>query len=92
MAEYKGSITAQISESTLEYTSQVEGMALSKWGFNKADIEKALAELQEYRDTGPTPEEVKDLKTDRDYWKAEALKHCAKLGEINLLMGRKEKG
>jgi uncharacterized protein YacL (UPF0231 family) len=25
---------------------------------------------------------------DRDYWKAEALKHCAKLGEIKLLMGR----
>jgi hypothetical protein len=25
---------------------------------------------------------------DRDYWKAEALKHCAKLGEIKLLVGR----
>ena len=25
---------------------------------------------------------------DRDYWKAEALKHAAKLGEIKLLVGR----
>lgn len=29
-----------------------------------------------------------DMQADRDYWKAEALKHCAKLGEIKLLMGR----
>jgi len=27
-----------------------------------------------------------ELKADRDYWKAEALKHC--LGEIKLLVGR----
>ena len=29
-----------------------------------------------------------ELQADRDYWKAEALKHCAKLGEIKLLVGR----
>ena len=29
-----------------------------------------------------------NLQADRDYWKAEALKHCAKLGEIKLLVGR----
>lgn len=35
--------------------------------------------------------ERSQLRADRDYWKAEALKHCAKLGEIKLLAGRKEK-
>ena len=29
-----------------------------------------------------------ELQADRDYWKAEALKHCAKLGEIKLVVGR----
>ena len=29
-----------------------------------------------------------ELQADRDYWKAEALKHCAKLGETKLLVGR----
>ena len=27
-----------------------------------------------------------ELQADRDYWKAEALKHCAKLGEIKILI------
>lgn len=31
---------------------------------------------------------LEQLQKDRDYWKAEALKQCAKLGEIKLLMGR----
>ena len=31
---------------------------------------------------------LEKLQKDRDYWKAEALKHCAKLGEIKLLAGR----
>ena len=34
--------------------------------------------------------QLKKYRTDRDYWKAEALKHCAKLGEIRLLVGRVE--
>lgn len=29
-----------------------------------------------------------ELQADRDCWKAEALKHCAKLGEIKILVGR----
>lgn len=44
--------------------------------------------LSAYEDTGLTPEEIQELQADRDYWKAEALKHCAKLGEIKLLVGR----
>ena len=32
--------------------------------------------------------QLKKYRADRDYWKAEALKHCAKLGEIKLLVGR----
>lgn len=31
---------------------------------------------------------IDEAEKGRDYWKAEALKHCAKLGEIKLLMGR----
>ena len=31
-----------------------------------------------------------ELQADRDYWKAEALKHCAKLDKTKLLMGRTE--
>lgn len=30
--------------------------------------------------------QLREYRTDRDYWKAEALKHCAKLGEIKILM------
>ena len=35
-----------------------------------------------------TEKKLLENRADRDYWKAEALKHCAKLGEIKLLMGR----
>ena len=51
--------------------------------------------LKEFRDKNKGVEEyfetcvAKDKAiADRDYWKAEALKHCAKLGEIKLLVGR----
>ena len=54
-------------------------------------LKDIVLRLAEYEDTGLTPKEIKELKADRDYWKAEALKHCAKLGEIKLLVGRKEK-
>lgn len=30
-------------------------------------------------------EKLSETKSDRDYWKAEAMKHCAKLGEIRIL-------
>ena len=52
------------------------------------EVRECMTRLAEYEDTGLTPEEIKKLQADRDYWKAEALKHCAKLGEIKLLMGR----
>jgi hypothetical protein len=45
------------------------------------------AELEAYRDTGLTPEEIQELKADRDYWEHEAKKWCAKLGEIKFLTG-----
>jgi hypothetical protein len=56
----KGVITANITDSALEFESKAEGMALSKWGYNKADIEKCLLELDRYRGTGLTPEEIRD--------------------------------
>ena len=31
---------------------------------------------------------INKTEKERDYWKAEALKHCAKLGEIKILVGR----
>ena len=51
--------------------------------------------LKEFRDKNKGVEEyfetcvAKDKAiADCDYWKAEALKNCAKLGEIKLLVGR----
>ena len=51
--------------------------------------------LKEFRDKNKGVEEyfetcvAKDKAiADRDYWKAEALKNCATLGEIKLLVGR----
>ena len=58
-------------------------------------IPKEIKVLKEFRDKNKGVEEyfetcvAKDKAiADRDYWKAEALKHCAKLGEIKLLVGR----
>lgn len=41
--------------------------------------------LAEYEDTGLTPEEIQEIKADRDYWEHEAKKWCAKLGDQKLL-------
>lgn len=53
--------------------------------------------LKDFRDNNKGVEEYFEICVakdkaiaDRDYWKAEALKHCAKLGEIKLLIGRSE--
>lgn len=101
---YIGEITAQITDNAIRFQSKMEGQVLSQWGFTKEDVEDALNELQAYRDTGLTPEEIKDYEemftayrhicggkspeeieqiiSDRDYWKAEALKWCSKLGDM----------
>ena len=39
------------------------------------------------KDTVLSPEEVQELKAERDYWEREAKKWCAKLGEIRLWIG-----
>ena len=50
-------------------------------------LKDIILRLAEYEDTGLTPKEIKELKADRDYWKAEAKKWCNKLGEIRMLIG-----
>lgn len=45
----------------------------------------ALSKLAAYEDIGLTPEEIENLKEQRDFWRNEAKKWCAKLGEIRLL-------
>ena len=67
-----------------------QGVTYKSLDFMEDGIYEFINRLSAYEDTGLTPEEVKGVKTDRDYWKAEALKHCAKLGEIKLLVGRAE--
>ena len=39
------------------------------------------------KDADLSPEEVQELKAERDYWEREAKKWCAKLGEIRMLIG-----
>ena len=67
-----------------------QGVTYGSYDFFEEGIYEFINRLSEYEDTGLTPEEIKGVKTDRDYWKAEALKHCAKLGEIKILVGRAE--
>lgn len=58
---------------------------------NEAELRQALQEenCKLYEQLMEVEKELLNIKTDRDYWKAEALKHCAKLGEIKLLIGGK---
>ncbi len=59
------------------------------------DLQKRYENMLEWKDYyygkwSNADEKLKEIDKDRDYWKAEALKHCAKLGEIKLLVGRAE--
>ena len=47
---------------------------------------KALHKLKTYEDTGLAPEQIEQLKSDKDFWEREAKKWCAKLGEIRQLV------
>lgn len=67
-----------------------QGVTYGSCEFMDDGIHEWINKLSAYEDTGLTPEEIQELQADRDYWKAEALKHCARLGEIKLLVGRKK--
>lgn len=55
-------------------------------------VPQIYSKLAGYEDTELTPEEIIKLQADRDYWKAEALKWCGKLGEIRMLAEGVEHG
>ena len=80
-----------------------KGVTYGSCEFMDDGIYTWINRLSDYEDTGLTPEEIQNdvrihremweekyyaLRDDRDYWKGEALKHCAKLGEIKILMER----
>lgn len=55
-------LTANITDEAVEFQNKVIGISLEKWGYSKADVEKAMKELEEYRRTGLTPDEIAELK------------------------------
>lgn len=70
----KGVITATITDSLLEFESNAESAALSKWGYNKEDVEKCLLELDRYRATRLTPEETVHIKDEANEWRDAYMK------------------
>ena len=50
-------------------------------------LSKFIEAVTNIKDTALSPEEVQELKAERDYWEREAKKWCAKLGEIRLWIG-----
>jgi hypothetical protein len=95
----KGVITANITDSALEFESKAEGMALSKWGYNKEDIEKCLLELDRYHGTGLTPEEIKAQHNNLDVaykvieqYRSRAVKAESKLNKIRMFLDAAEEG
>ena len=50
-------------------------------------LSKFIETVANIKDTALSPEEVQELKAERDYWEREAKKWCAKLGEIRLWIG-----
>lgn len=68
--------------------SHVKSFLNKHSNFDGTRIANCLVKLTEYEDTELTPEEIKTLQADRDYWEREAKKWCGKLGEIRELTER----
>ena len=62
-------VTAKITDEFTEFQSEAIGTAFGRWGYKKLDIEKALIELEAYKGTALTPEQILELK-ERDTAKA----------------------
>lgn len=62
-------VTAKITDEFIEFQSEAIGTAFGRWGYKKLDIEKALIELEAYKGTALTPEQIQKLK-ERDTTKA----------------------
>lgn len=56
---YSANIVTEITEQAITFENKMMGVALGKWGYCKADIEKALVELEQYRKIG-TAEECRE--------------------------------
>lgn len=55
-------VTAKITDEFIEFQSEAIGTAFGRWGYKKSDIEKALIELEAYKGTALTPNEIVSLK------------------------------
>ena len=62
MEQLKMEISATITDKAVEFQNKVIGISLEKWGYSKADVEKAMKELSEYKGTGLSPDEIMKLK------------------------------
>lgn len=65
----------------------IELACYRKTGLVPEEIKEHENRYRAYRNAcgGMAPSEVAALKADRDYWRAEALKWCAKLGENRIM-------
>lgn len=49
-----------------------------------ADKYTAISKLAEYENTDMEPEEIESIKAEIEYWKREAIKNAAELGELKM--------
>lgn len=49
-----------------------------------ADKYTAISKPAEYENTDLDPEEIEDIKAEKEYWKREAIKNAAELGELKM--------
>jgi hypothetical protein len=47
--------------------------------------DKKISTLEDYKKTGLEPDEVEKMKKELDYWKREAIRNAAMLGEIHIM-------
>lgn len=72
-------IIAKVNEKSIEFEAKMMDVTLGKWGYCKTDIEKALAELEEYRKLG-TVEECREAV---EKTKAKKIKYYGKTKRNN---------
>lgn len=64
--KYTARIVANIADDAVNFTNEVMGEALSKWGYKREDVEAAMRELGRYRALGT----VKELAGHKSFFEA----------------------
>lgn len=76
MAKAEMKMVATITEKALEFQDMMMGQALEKWGFTKADVEKALVELEGYRNLGTLEECMETIEKCKEYELIGTVRMC----------------